>query len=108
MSFWLAELAAELPFVVANIVIYSCITYWSIGFEADAGKVGVKLAGGGTAVMWVRRCMTHPPWTLTLTRPAPPRPAPQFFWYFLMLLLAVSTTMCFGAWGWAHMHWCCR
>ncbi|KAL4433696.1 hypothetical protein ABPG75_000137 [Micractinium tetrahymenae] len=38
LPFWAAELLAEVPFVVANSMIYSIIVYFSVGFIADASK----------------------------------------------------------------------
>lgn len=36
--FSLAQCTVELPYILVQACVYSCIIYWCCGFEADAGK----------------------------------------------------------------------
>ena len=44
LPFSLAQCTVELPYILVQAVVYSCIIYWCCGFEADVGKaLAVKL-----------------------------------------------------------------
>ncbi|KAK9711754.1 ATP-binding cassette transporter snq2 [Basidiobolus ranarum] len=37
-AYYIAQMAADIPFTMIQIVLFSCILYWSAGLQAEAGK----------------------------------------------------------------------
>ncbi|KAK9764073.1 ATP-binding cassette transporter snq2 [Basidiobolus ranarum] len=64
-AFYIAQMVTDIPFMVIQIVLFSCILYWMAGLQADAGKffmfMLILLVSGFTLTAYFRMLAAYSP-----------------------------------------------
>ncbi len=54
LPFSLAQCTVELPYILVQAIVYSCIVYWCCGFEANEGEPHLMLCCWSNCIQLLR------------------------------------------------------